>query len=261
MARGDAVIANSHYTADLIRMRYGTPVSRLHVIYRGVDGRQYDPGHVSPARIAALRTDWGIGESARVVLHPARLTSWKGQTVVIEAARLLKQHGGLAGAVFVFAGDSQGRSAYKAALAQAASAAGLEGRIRLVGHVDDMAAAFLTAHVAVVASTEPEAFGRAATEAQAMGTPVIATDIGAPPETVLSPPRVAEDAATGWLVPPSDAGCLADAIGRALALSPEERAAMGARARAHVMEKFSLPVMQQQTLAVYDALLGTHLAT
>ena len=37
MARGDAVIANSLYTADLIRMRYGTPASRLHVVYRGVD--------------------------------------------------------------------------------------------------------------------------------------------------------------------------------------------------------------------------------
>jgi glycosyltransferase involved in cell wall biosynthesis len=260
MARGDAVIANSLYTADLVRMRYGTPAPRLHVIYRGIDGLQFDPGHVAQSRVAALRKDWGIGESARVVLHPARLTAWKGQTVLIEAARLLKQQGRLAGAVFVFAGDSQGRSAYAAGLAQAARAAGLEGRIRLVGHVDDMAAAFLTAHVAVVASTEPEAFGRAATEAQAMGTPVIATDIGAPPETVLSPPRVADDAATGWLVPPSDAGRLADAIGRALALSPEERALMGARARAHVMDKFSLRVMKRQTLQVYDALLGTHLA-
>jgi len=89
---------------------------------------------------------------------------------------------------------------------------------------------------------------------------VIATDIGAPPETVLSAPRVADEAATGWLVPPSDADCLADAIGHALALSPEERAAMGARAREHVMARFSLPVMKRQTLAVYDALLGTHMA-
>jgi hypothetical protein len=35
---------------------------------------------------------------------------------------------------------------------------------------------------------------------------------------------------------------------------------MGARARAHVMDKFSLRVMKRQTLQVYDALLGTHLA-
>jgi hypothetical protein len=36
---------------------------------------------------------------------------------------------------------------------------------------------------------------------------------------------------------------------------------MGARARAHVSERFSLAGMKQQTLQVYDQLLGTHLAT
>ncbi len=163
-------------------------------------------------------------------------------------------------AVFIFAGDAQGRSTYSARLAEAIHAAGLAGRVRMVGHVDDMPAAFLAAHTAVVASTEPEAFGRAATEAQAMGTPVIATDIGAPPETVLSLHRAGPEAATGWLVPPADAAQLADAIAAALALTPEQRARMGARARAHVAEHFSLDVMKRQTLAVYDALLGTHLA-
>jgi glycosyltransferase involved in cell wall biosynthesis len=127
--------------------------------------------------------------------------------------------------------------------------------------VDDMPAAFLAAHVAVVASTEPEAFGRAATEAQVMGTPVIATDIGAPPETVLSAQRFGAEAATGWLVPPGDAGRLADALAAALALTPEQRAGMGARARAHVAERFSLAVMKRQTLEVYDQLLGTQMAT
>jgi len=260
MARGDAVIANSLYTADLIRMRYGTPLARLHVIYRGVDPRQFDPAQIAPERIAALRAHWQIGDKDRVVLQAARLTSWKGQTVLIEAARVLKEQGRLDDAVFILAGPAQGRRAYRSALIQAVRAAGLEERFRLVGDVNDMAAAFLTAHVAVVASTEPEAFGRAATEAQAMGTPVIATDIGAPPETVLSPPRVGEGAATGWLIPPSDPARLADAIAAALALAPEERARMGARARTHVLGAFSQDAMKQQTLKVYDALLGTHLA-
>jgi glycosyltransferase involved in cell wall biosynthesis len=260
MARGDAVIANSQYTADLIRMRYGTPLSRLHVIYRGVDGRQFDPALVRPERLAALRSQWGIGENERVVLHAARLTGWKGQSVVIEAARLLKEQGRLGDAVFILAGDPQRRSSYAAALAQAIRGAGLEGQVRLVGHVHDMPAAFLAAYVAVVASTEPEAFGRAATEAQAMATPVIATDIGAPPETVLSAPRVGEHEATGWLVPPADPARLADAIAAALALPPEERARMGESARAHAMDAFSLEAMKRQTLEVYDGLLGTHLA-
>ncbi len=260
MARGEAVIANSHYTADLIRMRYGTPSSRIHVIYRGVDERTFDPTRVAPARIEALRALWGIGAHERVVLQAARLTAWKGQRVLIEAARLLAAQDLLGDGVVILAGASQGRSGYCAALEQAIDDAGLAGRVRLVGHVDDMAAAFCTAHVAVIASTEPEAFGRTATEAQAMGTPAIATDIGAPPETVRIAPRAGEQTATGWLVPPADAEALAEAIAAALAQTPEERARMGVRARAHVTEAFSLEVMKRETLKVYDSLLGTHLA-
>jgi glycosyltransferase involved in cell wall biosynthesis len=260
MARGDLVIANSHYTADLIRMRYGTPSSRLRVIYRGLDEESYDPQGVTPDRVAALRQAWGITENQRVVLHAARLTGWKGQTVVIEAARLLNEAKKLQDAVFILAGDAQGRSGYLADLLRRIRTANLEGRVRLVGHVHDIPAALLVAHAAVVASTEPEAFGRAATEAQALGTPVIATDIGAPPETVLSPPRFAADRATGWLIPPSDPKRLADAVAAALSLSPDARAAMGARARAHVTSKFSLSAMKEQTLKVYDELLGTSLA-
>ncbi len=259
MARGDVVIANSHYTSDLIRMRYGTPLSKLRVIYRGVDGRLFDPVNVAPERVAAVRKRWGIDDSKRVILHAARLTAWKGQKVVIEAAEQLAQRD-LDDTVFILAGDAQGRGVYRSALAAQIHAAGLEERVRIVGHEDDMAAAFRAAHVAVVASVEPEAFGRAATEAQVMATPVIATDIGAPPETVLGRPGVSAHRATGWLVPPADPQRLAEALAEALAMTPDEHARMGARARTHVLNAFSLKQMKQQTLQVYDALLGTHLA-
>src|SRR5690606_15203059 len=125
--------------------------------------------------------------------------------------------------------------------------------------VADMPAAYSLAHLATVASTAPEAFGRVSTEAQVMGCPVIATAIGAPSETVLAPPRVEAQARTGWLVPPADSGALANAIEEALALSPAERTALGERARAHVLEAFTLDAMCRATLAVYDRLLGTGL--
>ena len=260
MARGDKVIANSHYTADLVRMRYGTPLARLQVAHRGIDEARFDPQLIAPERVASLRAAWGVDRDARIILNTARLTTWKGQGVLIEAVRFLTEQGQLGNAVLILAGDDQGRSGYRAGLVAAIKSAGLEDRVRLVGHVDDIPAALMAAHVAVVASIEPEAFGRAATEAQAMGTPIIATDIGAPPETVLSPPRFGPDSATGWLVPPSDPEKLASAIAAALALSPEQRARMGARARAHVLASFSLTAMKQKTLEVYDALLGTNLA-
>jgi glycosyltransferase involved in cell wall biosynthesis len=256
MARGDVVIANSRYTADLIAQRYGTPRERLEVIHRGIDGHRFDPVQIAPGRVAALRARWGADPAARVILQAARLTAWKGQGVLVEAAAKLKA-AGVDRWIVVLAGDAQGRDAYLQSLQAQVADAGLNGQIRLAGHVEDVAAAYLAAHVTVVASTEPEAFGRTAIEAAAMGCPVIATALGAPPETVLAEPAVGRDAATGWLVPAADAVALAERLAATLALDPAERAAMGRRARAHAVAHFTVAAMQQRTLSVYDRLLGT----
>lgn len=262
MAAGDVVIANSHFTAGLVRSRYETPEAKIRVIHRGVSPVVFAPEAVTPERIAALRAAWRLAPEDRVILHPARLTRWKGQLDLLAAvARLGSQSGTKIGnAVVVFAGDAQGRYDYLQEIERRAADLGLSDRVRLAGHCADMPAAYASAYVTVVASTEPEAFGRAAVEAQVMGCPVISTDIGAPPETVLAPPRVSVAYATGWLVPPADADAMARALTEAMSLSVSQRAALGARARAHVIGSFTVAKMQRETLAVYDELLGTNLA-
>jgi glycosyltransferase involved in cell wall biosynthesis len=259
MARGDVVIANSRFTAGLIAARYATPPERIAVIHRGVDTAAFDPAAIAPARVAALRRSWGVAPERRVILHAARLTRWKGQGVLIDAAARLQARGRLQDAVVILAGDAQGRESYVKALQGQIARLDLQEHVRLVGHVADIAAACLAAHVTVVASTEPEAFGRTAIEAAAVACPVIATDLGAPPETVLAAPTVTEEEATGWLVPPGDAEALADRLAWALALSPSARAGIGDRARRRAVANFSARAMQQSTLAVYDRLLGTNL--
>jgi glycosyltransferase involved in cell wall biosynthesis len=259
MARGDVVIANSRYTAELIVGRYGTPRAQIVSIHRGVDVHRFDPDQVAPERLAALRQGWGVEAGRPIILQAARLTAWKGQGVLIDAARHLHATGRLAGARIILAGDAQGRHGYAQWLQRKIDADGLTATVRLVGHVEDMAAAYLAAHVTVVGSTEPEAFGRAAIEAAAMQCPVIASDLGAPPETILAPPAAAASAATGWLVPPGDAAALADRLSAALALTEPARAEIGGRARRHVLSHFTLAAMQRQTLAVYDRLLGSAL--
>jgi glycosyltransferase involved in cell wall biosynthesis len=260
MARGDVVIANSHYTSQLVRARYGIPVERIRVVYRGIDEMTFNPESVSPVRVAALRERWRVTADERVILHAARLTGWKGQSVLIAAAAELHRQNALAKAVIILAGDAQGRTGYLHSLERQITALGLSDRVRLVGHLEDVAAGFFASHVAVVASTGPEAFGRAAAEAQAMGCPVIATAIGAPPETVRAEPYVAPGEITGWLVPPGDAPALANRITAALALTAEERSAIAGRARAHVLQNFSLTDMKDATLEVYDQLIGTRLS-
>jgi glycosyltransferase involved in cell wall biosynthesis len=260
MAQSDVVIANSKYTANLIATRYGTPADKIRVIYRGIDPVRFDAMRVEPERISKLRQAWGVAPGARVILQAARLTGWKGQLVLIDAAGQLLRDGQLGDAIVVLAGEAQGRDGYVTQLKQRITALGLEGRVILAGHVDDVPAAYMTAHVTVVASTEPEAFGRSAAEAEAMGCPVIATNIGAPPETVRAAPAFGSEAITGWLVKPGDVVELAEALRVALALPELDRGRMGARARRFVLEAFSLDALKLQTLAVYDQRLGTNLA-
>lgn len=260
MVRGEAVIANSQFTARLIQQRYRTPAERISVIPRGVDQSWLEHRTPAKAPLAALRRSWGLADrSCRVILHAARLTGWKGQEVTVEAMRRLRDRG-VKDVVCVLAGDDQGRRAYRQRLENLIAAYNLGDMVRLVGHCSDMPTAFAIADLALVPSTEPEAFGRAAVEAQAAGCPVVVSDLGAVRETVLAPPQVEPEKRTGWRVAPGSADALAAAIGEALALSPQKLRGIGTRGRTHVAANFSLALMQRKTLAVYDGLLGTGLA-
>jgi glycosyltransferase involved in cell wall biosynthesis len=245
MAHGERVIAASRFIADLIHRQHDTDPSRIRIIPRGVDPAVFDPDAVAGHRVARLALEWRLPHGASVVLLPGRLTSWKGQTVLIEAlARLSGPN-----VCCVLVGSDQGRRRYSAGLIRQAEALGVADRVRLVGECQDMPAALLLADVVVHASTQPEAFGRVVIEAQAMRRPVVASDLGAPIETV-------EHGVTGWRTPPGDAGALAAALEMALALPPEERQALGCRARAAVLRGYTVGAMQAATLGVYRELMG-----
>lgn len=244
MARGDRVIAISHFIAELIRARHGVEEARLRIIPRGVDLRRFDPALVSPARLAALRAAWGVAEGQPIIMLPARVTRWKGQMVLVEAMAQLPGD-----ALALLVGDAAERPAFQAELQARIASLGLQDRVRLVGHATDMPAALMLADVVVHASTDAEAFGRTVIEAQAMARPVIASDLGAPRETVA-------EGITGWRTPPGDASALAAALSRALAMTDSERAALGARARAAVLSGYTTAAMQAATMATYRELLG-----
>ncbi len=250
MARGDVVIANSDYTRAHVLKVHGTDPRRVVSIPRGVDLQRFDPARVDAARVASMRGLWGVqpGETRPIVLLPARLTRWKGQPVMIEAAaRIEREQPGAA--LYVLAGDSQGRAEYVSDLHDLARKLGVGEQVRIVGHLVDMPAALAAAQVAVFPSTDPEAFGRAAVEAQAMGVPVIASAMGGLAETIV-------DGDSGFLVPPGDPAKLATAIERVLALSPDQRREMGERGAARVRARYSVDALQAATLGVYEQLLA-----
>jgi glycosyltransferase involved in cell wall biosynthesis len=242
MAGGDRVIAISEFIAAHVRLHYRVPPERIEVIHRGVDLDVFAPQAVPAARILALAQRWRLPDGVPVVMLPGRLTRWKGHAVFLKALARL----GDVECMGVVVGGDQGRTGYREEIEERIAALGLETRVRLVGDVNDMAAAYMLADVVVSASTDPEAFGRIVVEAQAMGRPVIASNHGAAPETV-------REGITGWLVPPSDAAALAEAIRTALGLTAEQRQAMAAAAERHARGTFSKDAMCAKTLALYQA--------
>ena len=209
MTRGEAVIANSYFTRDRLLAEHSVDPEKVTVIPRGLDLDGFDPAAVAPTRVAALRQAWGLeGETRPIALLAGRLTRWKGQALAIEALAKLDRP-----LVLVLVGDDQGRTGYREELLALAQARGVAEQVRIVGHCDDMPAAYLLADFALAPSLEPEAFGRTALEPQAMGRPVLAADHGGARETVA-------DGETGRLVAPGDVEAWAEALADLLDAGP-----------------------------------------
>lgn len=248
MVRGDRVIANSEFIARHIRDTYGLPLENIVTIPRGLDVDVFDPDQVTQDQIDALRADWNVPDArTAIILLPGRLTSWKGQEILIDAARILQEKG-YTDFACVMVGDAQGRTAYEQGLRKVVSNNRLHDMVKIVGHCASMPAAYALSDVVISASTRPEAFGRIAIEAQAMMRPVIVADHGGAQETVL-------DGKTGWRVRPGDAEDLATKIVASLQVDPEVQAAMGEKARQRVLKHYSVDVMCRRTLNLYSSLV------
>ena len=249
MADGDIVIANSHFIADHLRTRYAVPEERIRVVPRGVDLNVFDPAKTTVARVVNLANRWSLPDDASVVMLPGRLTRWKGQSLFIEALALLKEKMGAANfnVIGLLVGSDQGREAYRADLESKIKLLGLAGRVQLLGHCSDMAAAYMLTDVVVSASTDPEAFGRVVAEAQAMGRPVVVASHGGAVEQVIA-------GETGWLFAPGNAKALAGALADALAIGADGRARLAETAIKHVHSRYSKTGMCTATLDAYAEL-------
>lgn len=248
MTRGDLVIANSEYTRDHVLAEHRLDPGKIVTIPRGVDLARFDPAHVAPERSTALRSAWGITDDGRVrFLLAGRLTRIKGHLTIVEAARRLKADGAAPFEV-LFAGDDQGRTDYRQELQAAIATAGLQQEIRILGHCDDMPAAYLICDVALLPTIVPESFGRAAVEPQAMGRPVIASSHGGTVETVV-PDQ------TGWLVTPGDAPAWGEAMVSAIRIGSERRRQMGEAGAERARRLYSNAAMCEATLMAYERVL------
>lgn len=249
MTKGDLVIANSDYTRDHVLAEHKVAADRVVSIPRGVDLVRFDPRKVTPARVQALRDLWELpgAESRTVFVLGGRITRLKGHLTIVEAAARMKAQG-RSDFLILFVGDDQGRVDYRHDVESAIHAAGLDDNVRLVGHCDDMPAAYRLADFALLPSTQPESFGRTAVEPQAMGRPVLVADHGGARETVV-------EGETGWRLPPGNADAWARGLIEAMDTDPFRRRAMGEAGLNRAKKLYSVEAMCEATLGVYARIL------
>lgn len=246
MAQGARVIASSEYLADHISQTYGVETPRLRIVRQGVDLDAFAADRVRGHRLTKLAERWQLGVERKVVMLPGAIVRRRGHLVMLEAMRRLERDD----FVLLICGDLEARAPYVKEVEASIKVPGLEDRVHFAGGCDDWPAAFAIADLVVLPATR-EGTDLDATpliEAQAMGKPVIVSNIGALGEAVLV-------ASTGWLVAPEDPAELAWALDLGLSLEPETRERLAERARAFVLREYGIEQSARRTIAVYRELV------
>jgi glycosyltransferase involved in cell wall biosynthesis len=243
-ATATTVVANSHYTAASARR--WAPAARLEVVHPGIDITRFDPARIDRA---AARARIGVAGTRALLGIVAQLTPWKGQDTAIEALRLLRAQGLnahlllIGSAKFVATSTRFDNEGYVARLRRQIADAGLEGRVSWLGEREDVPE-LMRALDALLLPSHEEPFGRSLLEAMALEVPVLATNVGGPPELI-------RDGSEGYLLPPLDPAAWAQAARRVIE-TPEHGRELGRAGRRRIAEAFDIPRHVEAILAVYE---------
>ena len=162
---------------------------------------------------------------------PGRLTHWKGQEKLIEAMNILIEDYNTSNFQVIVLGSDQGRKVYKKKLINLVQRYRLSQKIRFIEHCKEMPLAYSLADVVVSASVEPEAFGRVSVEAQSMGKPIVASNLGGSKETIVK-------GKSGFLYKHDDPRELAKALYNVMGLDREALNFIGNEGRSNITKKY-----------------------
>jgi glycosyltransferase involved in cell wall biosynthesis len=236
----DQLVAVSEYVAA--RFRTGLPGfdAALHVIDNPVDLRRFRPMDAGPSSLGT-----------RPLLVVGQITPWKGHDTVIHALQDIQlDHPGMqlhiVGAVkFAGAATRLDNPAYLGQLNRLVEELELGASVKFLGERDDVPDIMARAAAVLVPSWE-EPFGRTVAEAMAVGTPVVATNVGGPAELI-------DDGVTGLLVPPGEPARWSAAVGWILG-HPERAHEMSRKASVVAHRRFAPNAHSAAMLAVYASL-------
>lgn len=242
----DRIVCVSEAAAAPFR-EAGVEESKVYVIPNCVDVREFHEAVSGEA----IREEFGDGSpGVKLVGSIGRLHPKKGHHIVLEAAQRVVQ--AVPEARFVIVGDTDSvRKKYTEKLVKQVEDLGLKKHVLFTGIRRDMPAVMAGMDVVVLAASSeatPESFGMVLIEAMAVGTPVVATDLGGIPEVI-------RDGVNGRLVPPNDVDALTSAIERLLNDTDIARR-MGEAGRRLVRSQFSTTGFRTRLYGLLEDVVG-----
>ncbi len=224
-AEAEFVAAETDYSCELLRQRCPEAAGKIHRVYNGMDLANFPAVSVAAA---------APNESVRI-LSVGRLVEFKGFKYLIEACAELVQRG------CDFHCEIVGEGPLREHLLELIEQSQLRDRVVLAGALsqEEIFARLRDCDIFALASVVDQAgasdvFPTVILEAMASARAVVSTTVAGIPESVA----VGE---TGLLVPPNDAGALANALER-LIRDPKLRARFGAAGRARVERNFQVEI-------------------
>ena len=251
MLKSKLIIAGSNFIFSHINENYGEYINKnkkLRVIFRGINTDYYNQKNISILKLEKLKKEWEIFPNRFTILMPGRLTNWKGQEKFIEALNILTEDYNNLNFQAIILGSDQGRKVYKKKLINLVERYSLNKKIKFIDNCKEMPLAYSIADAVISASIEPEAFGRVSVETQAMGKPIIASNLGGSKETILNNK-------SGFLYKHDDPRELAKILHKIIELDQDALISIGNEGRKNVTKKFDVEAMCDSTLREYKKLL------
>jgi glycosyltransferase involved in cell wall biosynthesis len=240
--RTDRLIGVSRQTVeDLVRLGVAAR-DRFSVIPLGLDLGPF--AELKPGA-GELRWELGVPEGAMLLAFVGRIVPIKRVNLLLGAFARAVSLGADAHLALVGDGERRGE------LERFAGSLGVGERVRFLGYRRDLTRVAAAADAAIL-SSDNEGTPVWLIESGAAGLPAIATDVGGTANVVT--------AESGILVPPGDEEAMAAAIAR-LADDPAGRRAMGERARAHVLARYSVDRLIDDVDRLYSELLAKRAGT
>ena len=231
------IIADAEFIKECqIRDHFAKP-DKVKIIYNGVNLKRFRGINIKNRQ--EILAELKIPLDSSVIVTIAQCICWKGLNYLIDAGKLIITE--RPNTVFIIIGDGLER----ANLEKQAADIGMGEKCIFTGMRVDTEVFLAAADIFVLLSVWEEAFAFSLLEAMASECPVVATRIGAIPESV-------QDGVTGILVPPRDSGAVAEEILRLLNDEPL-RSKMGRAARRRVEDNFSLDHWVNQTIEHYES--------